>query len=64
METMSSMPMLRSSSTIAVGSGQNSSSKRRSPIFGQWKKSATMTSIGSPRLVCSRATSSSCSWFQ
>jgi len=61
-ETMSSIPSSRNSAVIAAGSGQNSSSKRQSPIHRQWKKSATMTSIGMPRRRYSRATvrSSSC----
>jgi crossover junction endodeoxyribonuclease RuvC len=48
----------------AAGGAHTSSSNRKSPISGQWKKSATMTSSGSPRIVCLRATSSNCSWFQ
>ena len=63
-ETISSMPIAFSSLTIALGSGQNSSSKRKSPMCGQWKKSTTITSTGMPRLWYSRATESSCSWFQ
>src|SRR5690606_3281185 len=46
METISSIPISLSSSTIACGSGQYSGSNRHSPCIVQWKKSITITEMG------------------
>ena len=47
METINSIPISLSSPTMASGSGKKSASNFQSPCMDQWKKSTTITSIGS-----------------
>jgi len=48
-ETISLVPYEASSATAAPGSGHSTGSKRHSPRWVQWKKSATITFNGMPR---------------